>query len=118
MGRRQRILIVEDDALIALEMSERLTDLGYDVIGPAHTVESAEDMIAVDKPDAALLDANLAGVSSVPLGERLVQLGVPVAFCTGYDSIKNLSARLAKAPLLTKPIGEADLSNVLSSLLG
>jgi len=112
-----KILVVEDDALIAMEMAERLAELGYTPLEPAASIEAAEELISNQRPDAALLDANLAGVSSVPLGARLVAMGVPVAFCTGYDAIKNLPPELAKAPILTKPISDAALVAVLKAML-
>ena len=117
MGRR-KILVVEDDALIAMELSERLSDLGYEVLGPAHSIAEAEALIAANKPDGALLDANLAGVSSVPLGVTLHAMGVPVAFCTGYDRIKDLPAALAHAPLLTKPVADGELIQAIKDLVG
>lgn len=118
MADRYRILVVEDDVLIAMELGERLTDMGYEVIGPAHTLAEAEAALAKGaRPDAALLDANLAGQSSVPLGAVLAQSGVPLAFCTGYDKIKNLPPELARAPVLIKPIGDADLVAGLKLLL-
>ena len=113
-----KILIVEDDALIALELGERLADRGYEVLGPAHSIAEAEQIIANVTPDAALLDGNLAGASSVPLGVKLSGMGVPVAFCTGYDSIKDLPSSLSKAPVLTKPVGDDDLSRAVNDLLG
>jgi DNA-binding response OmpR family regulator len=116
MGER-KILVVEDDALIAMEMAERLAELGYAVFEPAASVEAAEKMIGAERPDAALLDANLAGVSSVPLGAKLAAMGVPVAFCTGYDAIKNLPPELARAPILTKPISDDALVAVLKAML-
>jgi DNA-binding response OmpR family regulator len=118
MTGRSRILIVEDDVLIAMELEERLGEMGYAVVGPAMTVAAAEQAIAQEKPDAALLDANVAGVSSVALGARLAAQGVPVAFCTGYDSIKDLPPELAQAAILTKPVGEAALRQTLRQLLG
>jgi len=114
----RKILIVEDDALIAMELEERLGELGYVVLGPASTLEEAEQIIAAGRPDAALLDANLNGVSSVPLGVKLAGLGVPFAFCTGYDQIKNAPPEVAAAPVFTKPISDADLVAGLSKLLG
>lgn len=116
MGGR-KILVVEDDALIAMEMAERLVELGYNALEPAPSVEAAEKVIAAQRPDAALLDANLAGVSSVPLGAKLAAMGVPVAFCTGYDAIKGLPPELAKAPILTKPISDDALTSTLKTLL-
>src|SRR4249919_2255482 len=112
-----KILVVEDDALIAMEMAERLTEFGYTALEPARTVDEAEKLIAAQRPDAALLDANLAGVSSVPLGAKLAAMGVPVAFCTGYDAIKNLPPELAKAPILTKPISDDALAAALKAML-
>lgn len=116
MGGR-KILVVEDDALIAMEMAERLVELGYRVLEPARSIEAAEKLIAAQRPDAALLDANLAGVSSVPLGAKLAAMGVPIAFCTGYDAIKNLPPELATAPILTKPISDDALTSILKALL-
>ena len=118
MSERKRILVVEDDALIAMELEERLADLGYAVIGPAHSIADAEAAIANERPDAALLDANLAGQSSVGLGAALAEQGVPVIFCTGYDEIKNKPASLASAPILTKPVSDADLSAALKKIVG
>jgi DNA-binding response OmpR family regulator len=113
-----KILVVEDDALIAMELGERLAELGHTVIGPAHSIAEAEALIARDRPDAALLDANLAGQSSVPLGVVLVERGVRVAFCTGYDRIKNLPPSLANVPFLTKPVSDADLRNCIAKIAG
>lgn len=118
MTGRAKILVVEDEALIAMELGERLNELGYDVLGPAMTLEEAEKVLAAARPNAALLDANLNGKSSVDLGARLAADGVPVAFCTGYDRIKNLPPALAMAPLLTKPISEDSLVAALKTLLG
>lgn len=117
MSDQYKILLVEDDALIALELGERLADMGYRVLGPARSLDEAEAVLAKDKPDAALLDANLDGVSSVPLGAKLAELGVPVAFCTGYDRIKDLPPLLQHAPVLTKPLGDAALISGLKRLL-
>jgi DNA-binding response OmpR family regulator len=113
----RKILIVEDDPLIAMELEERLGELGYVVLGPVGTLDAAEQLIAAQRPDAALLDANLDGVSSAPLGVKLAGMRVPFAFCTGYDTIKNAPAEVANAPVLTKPISDADLKAGLKTLL-
>lgn len=115
MGKK--VLIVEDEALIAMELGERLAEFGYDVMGPALTLEEADELIASEMPDAALLDANLAGRSSVALGMALHAKGVPFAFCTGYDKVKNLPPQLAKTPTLTKPISDDDLRLALAKLV-
>lgn len=112
-----KILIVEDDALIAMELEERLGELGHVVLGPALSLEAAEKLAAETRPDAALLDANLAGKSSVALGAALVAQGVRIAFCTGYDKIKDLPPELQGVLVLTKPISDADLQAGLKKLL-
>lgn len=111
-----KILVVEDDALIAMELGERLADMGYEVLGPAHSIAEAEAILARETPDGALLDANLAGVSSVPLALALHAIGVPVAFCTGYDRVKGAPPELAEAPVLTKPVSDAELKAGLERL--
>jgi len=113
----RKILVVEDDALIAMELGERLADLGHAVLGPAHTIAEAEALITRERPDAALLDANLAGQSSVGLGMVLLGQGVPVAFCTGYDQVKGAPPELASAPVLVKPYSDAELRAALTKLI-
>ncbi len=113
-----RVLIVEDEALIAMELHERLVEFGYAVLGPAMTLEEAEALVAGETPVAALLDANVVGKSTVDLGAHLAGKGVPIAFCTGYDKIKNLPASIANAPILTKPINDDDLRAALQKMIG
>jgi DNA-binding response OmpR family regulator len=113
-----KILVVEDEALIAMELGERLMDMGCAVLGPAQSIAEAEALLARERPDAALLDANVAGQSSMPLGVALVALGVPVAFCTGYDQMKDKPAELSSAPVLVKPVADDVLKAALAALLG
>ena len=113
----ESILVVEDDVQLAAELAERLGELGYAVIGPAPTIAEAECLIAMTCPNAALLDGNVAGLSSASLARKLASLGVPLAFCTGDDKIKGLSTELAKAPVLTKPVSDATLAATLRALL-
>lgn len=111
-------MVVDDDALIAMELGERLAEMGFEVLGPAHSISEAEAVLARETPDAALLDASLAGgVSSVPIGIMLHSKGVPLAFCTGYDRVKDAPPELATAPVLTKPVSDADIKNCLDKLL-
>ena len=117
MDRLLKILVVEDDPQVAAEMCERLEGLGYEPLGPAATIDDAICIIARTAPDAAVLDGNLAGRSSVPLAVKLAAHATPVVFCTGADFIKNLPPELAKAPLLTKPISNAMLVAALKSVL-
>ncbi|MES1202592.1 MAG: HWE histidine kinase domain-containing protein [Pseudomonadota bacterium] len=116
MSEKLKVLLVEDDALIAMEMEERLTEMGYAVLGPAATIEAAEQIIAQTPPAIALLDANLRGRTTVELGVALAAKGVKIAFCTGYEEVKGLPPHLANTPILTKPIGDDDLRATLEKL--
>lgn len=100
-----------------MELGERLADMGYDVLGPAHSIAEAEALLARETPDGALLDASLAdGVSSVPLGVSLHAKGVRIAFCTGYDRVKDAPPELSQALVLTKPVSDAGLKRSLEKL--
>jgi len=111
------VLVVEDEPLIAMDLAERLADMGYVVLGPADTVGAAEALVADKTPDIALLDSGVAGQSSTPLAAALAARGVAVGFCTGLDKIKDLPPELREAPVLTKPISDASLVAALKRLL-
>lgn len=111
------VLVVEDEPLIAMDLAERLADMGYVVLGPAATVEAAEALVADETPDIALLDSGVAGRSSTPLAAALSARGVAVGFCTGFDTIKDLPPELRDAPILVKPISDAALVAALKRLL-
>lgn len=108
-----RILVVEDEVLIADELTDALTDRGAEVLGPAFTVRQA--MVQVETEawiDAAVLDINLDGEMIFPVAERLIARGVPVVFATGYDQFV-LPERLAGVPHLEKPISFEALRRLL-----
>jgi DNA-binding response OmpR family regulator len=117
MDKLIKILVVEDDPQVALEMCERLESLGYEPLGPAATIDDAACMFSQLTPDAAILDGDLAGRSSVPLAVKFVALGTPIVFCTGADFIRNLPPELAAAPVLTKPVNNALLAAALKLVL-
>jgi PAS domain S-box-containing protein len=99
-----RVLLVEDEMLIAMEVAAALTELGLQVIGPAATVEEA--MSLIDKTpdlDVAILDVNLAGRLAYPVAERLRKLGVPFVFCTGYEQV-DPNALYSDCPIVRKPV--------------
>jgi CheY-like chemotaxis protein len=115
--RHRRILIVEDELLIAMLVEQMVEDLGYAVVGPALTVEEALSLIEREPIDCAVLDMNLGqGVSSTPIAEALHLKGIPFMFASGYGSkgaIENLSA----APILNKPFLTQDLEKALHRIL-
>lgn len=110
------ILVIEDDGLIAMDISDTLDQLGHVVVGPMRTVESALATIDNEVVDLALLDVNLAnGETSYPIAEALRQRGVPFAFLTGYGEA-DLDESFRDRPVLSKPIDEKILSQTLRKL--
>jgi DNA-binding NtrC family response regulator len=98
----KRILVIEDEFLIGLEIHALLTEAGFGVVGPAATVPAALKHISEGNFDAALVDANLGGDSVEGVTAALANRGTPFVLVTGY-SRKTLPPQLANAPLIQKP---------------
>jgi PAS domain S-box-containing protein len=96
-----RVLVVEDDALIAADLAATLEDLDYDPVGPAATLEEAFRLADGAMLAAAVLDVNVGGTMSLPLAEALARRGVPVIFASGYAP--DAAASVAGAQHLQKP---------------
>ena len=112
-----RILLVEDEVLIALQVAEALEEEGFEVVGPCQTVAQAMRQLGVvDCCDAAVLDANLRNESALPVADALVALAIPFVVTTGYDR-NQLHGELAAAPLLSKPMRTDDLIHELKRQL-
>lgn len=111
----KRALIVEDEAFVALELEDTLLDSGYEVSGPVGEVAPALDLIEVDRIDVAVLDANLNGTSSAPIADQLRCSNIPFVVVSGY-TMKQLGDWINDAPLLSKPIRTAELTDTLSKL--
>lgn len=111
------ILVVEDEAVIALGLAKILEDAGYRVIGPAATVKAAHACMAENRIDAALMDVNLGGDTRVfPLAEVLAALRVPFAFLSGHPR-GLMPPHLHDRPFVAKPYGEAEILELMSRLL-
>lgn len=110
-----RILIVEDEPLIAFELIEYLTGLGYDVTGPMADVASAMAALDATPFEAAVLDANLGRETSQPIAARLREDGVPFVVVTGYSRTQH-PALFAGAPFLSKPVNIEILAILLKDL--
>jgi DNA-binding response OmpR family regulator len=114
---RPRILVVEDEWLIADYLREVLEEAGYVVCGPAARVSQALLLIEQDHPDAALLDINLRGETSIPVARVLSEKSVPFAFMTGYMR-NDLGHDLKGRPVLNKPIDLSALIKCVAKLIG
>ncbi|MCY0389395.1 response regulator [Robbsia sp. Bb-Pol-6] len=114
---KKRILIVEDDALIAMLLEDVVDLLGFTLAGSAATVPAALALLAEGVAvDAALLDINLAGQRVFPVADELVRRGIPFAFCSGYGEAGVDTAAYAGAPTISKPFDIDGLGNLLRRL--
>jgi DNA-binding response OmpR family regulator len=114
--RGKRVLVVEDEPLLSMDMEASLTEVGCEVRGPAGTLQKAKQLIASLDCDAALLDANLAGESVEELAAALTQRNIPFAFVTGYGR-EALPQGFREAAVLGKPFSKDQLRSVVQSLL-
>ena len=95
-----RILVVEDESIISLMIEDMLIHLGCATVWQASRVEAALTLLDNERPDAALLDINLAGEPAYPIAERLEGVRIPFVFATGYYSAQSLLAIFEPLPEL------------------
>jgi len=112
----RRVLVVEDETMVAWLLEDMLADLGCAVVGPAARVNQALAMLDAEAIDAAVLDVNLKGQKSYPVADALAARGVPFVFSTGYneDSLPN---SYQSFPVLQKPFDRLKLGDTLAKLL-
>lgn len=113
----RRVLIVEDEFLLAMELEALFKRNGSEVIGPASTVEWALALIYNDKPDLALLDVNLKGLRATPVAAALRARRVPFVLVTGYSEAQLSEPELCAAPRLAKPINQRELRRAVAQAL-
>lgn len=101
-GAARRVLVVEDEFLIALEVEEALTRAGYEVVGPAATAHQAERLAQQEALDAAVLDIDLQGETVFAVADLLVGRGIPFVILSGYGA-EDLPERFRGRPSIGKP---------------
>jgi len=111
-----RILIVEDERLIALDVQDVVEGWGCTVIGPVATAPAALDLIAQDLPDCAILDVQLKEGTSEPVATALREAQRPFLVMSAYQR-GHLTGALRDAPLMSKPVDDKMLRQELSALL-
>ncbi|MFO7478070.1 MAG: response regulator [Methyloceanibacter sp.] len=111
-----RILVVDDEPLISMLIEDWLSELGCEVVGPARCLADGLDLAESTELDAAILDVNLAGESSLSIANALKLKGIPVAFATGDSGIDENSG-FADPILLSKPFVFEDVRAVVGKLL-
>ena len=114
----RRVLIVEDESLVAMLLETILEDMGCTPVGPAATVDEGLRMVSEGAAvDAALLDVNVAGKQVFPIAEALRERGVPFVFSTGYGE-GGLPDEWRGQPTLQKPFTEAAVRDALMKAMG
>jgi CheY-like chemotaxis protein len=111
-----KILILEDQPLIAILLQDWLTELGCETVGPAHSVKVALEIIPGAVLDGAILDVSIGDENSYPVADELFRRGIPVAFSTGHGA-GGLDSRFANALVLPKPFDFAAVKDVVATLL-
>ena len=111
-----RVLVIEDETLIALLLEDMLRELGCTILGSASTVESAIEMLDRALPTVAVLDINLNGQKSYAVAQTLADRGVKFIFSTGYADGR-LEAPWQDRPILQKPFGQEQLAEALDAAL-
>jgi DNA-binding response OmpR family regulator len=111
-----RVLVVEDEFLIALSLEAALHAGGYEVAGPCRSVSDGLRELANEAPAAAVLDVNLGGEKAFPIADALAARGVPVVFVTGYER-EDLPERFRAARMLVKPCAPDRLLSAVAASL-
>ena len=114
--RAKRILVVEDEPIVAMAIEDMLLELGCQVVGPAYSLARAISLIEDESFDAAILDINLNGERSYPAARILAAAMIPFAFATGYAPDR-VDADVPAAPVLQKPYNEARIEAILRQIL-
>jgi len=115
--RGKKVLLVEDSLIIALDAEDLLNRLGAESVTTESSAVGAIAAVETDRLDLAILDINLGDHDSVPIANRLSDLGVPFVFATGYGEQSQLPDNHKAKPVVQKPYTLASLSRRLGELL-
>jgi DNA-binding LytR/AlgR family response regulator len=109
----RRILVVEDEYLVAADVAERLEEEGAIVVGPARSCVDALALVDRVSVDAAVLDINLGAEPAYPIAEALRAARVPFVFASGYDEVA-IATEYVDVPRCQKPIDHEALAKLLA----
>lgn len=112
----KRVLIIEDEGMLRLQLADTLEEMGCLVAGMASTVADAEGLARTTSADFAVLDLNLNGRLAYPVADILVARGIPFVISTGYGSA-GVEPRFRDTPALRKPFEAQDLAEALAKVL-
>lgn len=112
-----RVLLVEDESLVAMMIEDMLLDLGCEVVQTAGTIPDAMRAIEQQRIELALLDINVAGKQVFPVAEALSEKALPFIFSSGYGQ-GGVPERFGRAPVVAKPFQINELDAAIRSAVG
>ena len=112
-----RVLVVEDELVIAMELENLLRRLGCIALDAVPTIQQALGVLASEQLDLVVLDVNLQGQRVTPVAEALKERSVPFVVVTGYGSERLPEKALQDAPCLRKPVNGKQLASVIADIL-
>ncbi|MDQ6433592.1 response regulator [Mesorhizobium sp. LHD-90] len=110
-----RILVLEDEFLIAMDVEQICRDDGAADVAIARTLEEADAAISSSAFDAAVVDLRLGNVSTIPFAEKLRQDGIPFVFASGYTDLTEIASSFPGASIVGKPYSGEDLVAALTA---
>ncbi|MEL6878352.1 MAG: response regulator [Pseudomonadota bacterium] len=113
----QRILVAEDERIIAFDLCETVEEAGFEVAGPHSDISSAMLSFQKDKPDLAILDVKLDDGVVYPLAEKLANEDVPIIFHSGQFTRDEVKQRFPEATTLLKPCPPNEMLQAVSEIL-
>jgi two-component SAPR family response regulator len=109
----KRVLVVEDEYMLAQDLARFLEEHGAEVVGPVGTLQAALGLASQERLDAAVLDVNLRNQPVYPVADRLIERGVLVVFATGYDELL-MQRPYIGLPRCPKPLDKEALLRMLA----
>jgi CheY-like chemotaxis protein len=112
-----RVLVLDDEPLIAMLLEDWLAELGHQPVGPAQTIQAALEFCGDGAVDAAILDLSISGQHSYEVADLLMAKAIPFAFATGHGAAA-LQPPYASAPILGKPFDFEQVKTIVARLTG
>lgn len=114
----RRILLAEDEGLIAIELERMLENFGCDLVGPLSSVDQVLEAAQRGSFDGAILDVNLRGRQIFEIMPKLQELGMPIIIASGYDDVTLFPPPFRAIPRLAKPFDEGELRRICERVFG
>ena len=114
----QRILVAEDEGLIAIELERMLENFGCDLVGPLASVDQVLEAAQRGRFDGAILDVNLRGRQIFEIMPKLQELGMVIIIASGYEDVTLFPAPFRAMPRLAKPFDESELRRICERVFG